>query len=144
MGVGINTGMMNVGNMGSRYRVSYTVIGDAVNLGSRLQTLTRTYHVPTVVGEETMQSVEEVVFRELDTVTVRGKRKQSRIYQPLCMKSDLSPDLSDRLSAHKEALDNYYAGNYTKARSQFESLLSLSGEDPYYAHMIETIARKAG
>lgn len=142
MGVGINTGMMNVGNMGSRYRVSYTVIGDAVNLGSRLQTLTRTYHVPTVVGEETMQNVDDVVFRELDTVTVRGKRNQSRVYQPVCMKNELSTELRDRLSAHKEALENYYSGDYTSARSQFESLLRLSGEDQYYAHMIETIAKK--
>ena len=142
MGVGINSGMMNVGNMGSKYRVSYTVIGDAVNLGSRLQTLTRTYQVPTVVGEETAQNADDVVFRELDTVTVRGKRRQTRIYQPLCMTSELNPDLEQRLAAHKEALDSYYAGDFPGARARFQDLQEMSGNDPYYERMIEIIRSK--
>lgn len=144
MGVGINTGLMNVGNMGSKYRVSYTVIGDAVNLGSRLQTLTRTYHVPTVVGEETAQNIYDVIFRELDTVTVRGKRKQTKVYQPVCMKGDLNDALRDRLAAHKEALESYYAGDYAAARQLFEDLYRSSGEDPYYARMIDTISKQTG
>lgn len=142
MGVGINTGMMNVGNMGSKYRVSYTVIGDAVNLGSRLQTLTRSYHVPTIVGEETAQNIDDMVFRELDTVTVRGKRKQSRIYQPVCLKSDMDEGLRGRLTAHKEALESYYAGNYTAARKQFAELQDTATQDLYYPHMIEVMSKK--
>jgi adenylate cyclase len=142
MGVGINTGLMNVGNMGSKYRVSYTVIGDAVNLGSRLQTLTRTYQVPTVVGEETMQNINDVSFRELDTVTVRGKRKQTKVYQPVCMKSDLNDEMRDMLAAHKEALESYYAGDYAAARRLFEDLYRSSREDPYYTRMIDTISKQ--
>jgi adenylate cyclase len=142
MGVGINTGMMNVGNMGSKYRISYTVIGDAVNLGSRLQTLTRTYQVPTIVGEETAQNIDDVVFRELDTVTVRGKRKQSRIYQPVCLKSDLDEALKDRLAAHRQALESYYDGDYSAARKQFAALQASAAQDLYYGRMIETMAKK--
>lgn len=142
MGVGINTGMMNVGNMGSKYRVSYTVIGDAVNLGSRLQTLTRSYHAPTIVGEETVQNIDDVVFRELDTVTVRGKRKETRIYQPLCMRDDLSRELSERLVIHGEALDSYYTGNYAAAHKQFTQLQTLAPDDLYYPHMLEVISKK--
>lgn len=142
MGVGINSGMMNVGNMGSKYRVSYTVIGDAVNLGSRLQTLTRSYHVPTVVGEGTVNNIDDVIFRELDTVTVRGKRKQTRIYHPLCMRDELSKEISERLSFHQTALESYYTGDYTVALKQFTELQASAPDDLYYSHMIEVISKK--
>ena len=142
MGVGINTGMMNVGNMGSKFRVSYTVIGDAVNLGSRLQTLTRNYHVPTIVGEETVQNIDDIIFRELDTVTVRGKRKQTRIYQPLCMEKELTEETGERLALHKAALECYYAGDDTAAHKLFTDLQASVPDDAYYPHMIQVISKK--
>jgi class 3 adenylate cyclase len=66
IGVGVNTGRMSVGNMGSDVRVAYTVMGDAVNLASRLEGLTKHYGVDMIVGEGTRSAVPDILFRELD------------------------------------------------------------------------------
>ena len=79
MGVGINTGVASVGNMGSRYRMSYTAVGDTVNLASRLQELTRVFATRIVVGEGTRLAFPGVTYRELGLVKVRGKHTLVRI-----------------------------------------------------------------
>jgi class 3 adenylate cyclase len=78
IGVGVNSGVMRVGNMGSQIRRAYTVMGDPVNLGSRLEGITKEYGADIIVGEGTKDAVPEVVFRELDRVRVKGKDGQSR------------------------------------------------------------------
>ncbi len=140
IGVGVNSGNVVVGNMGSEMRVAYTVMGDAVNLASRLQGLTRHYGVPMVVGERTRSLATDIVFRELDRVTVKGKDQPVTIYEPMGQQDDVDAAQLDGLELWTQFLRFYRSGDWDKAELQ---LLNLQKREPslrLYQLFLERIA----
>ncbi len=131
LGIGISTGTMAVGNMGSEYRMAYTVVGDTVNLGARLEQLTRVYGNDIIVSQATTEAVSDIAFQELDLVRVKGRDHVSRIYEPVALYDELDDHDRHRLELHARALKHYYCQEWPEARALLAEL-SISGDRPEY------------
>ncbi len=125
MGFGLNTGNMVVGNMGSSFRMAYTVMGDSVNLCSRIEGLTKHYGVDIIVSEFLKAQVPDMIYRELDIVRVKGKDEAVAIFEPLGKTGQVTSATLHALGLYEQALKSYRSQDWDAAAKQFKALDKL-------------------
>ncbi|MFH1416004.1 MAG: adenylate/guanylate cyclase domain-containing protein [Elusimicrobiota bacterium] len=130
MRIGINTGNMIVGNMGSNTRMDYTVMGDSVNLGARLESANKEYGTRLMISEFTKAHVEnEVELRELDALKVKGKTKPVHVYELMALKGELPEEKQKAIRLFKQGILLYKGRKWDESIIMFNSVLKVIPDD---------------
>jgi len=132
VGIGVSTGLATVGPLGSDIRMDYTVVGDTVNIAQRLEEQTRKYHVPIIVSGKTASALPDMLFRELDTVVVKGRKQSVTMLEPIGESVHADIDTKKYLTLHRQAMEASKAGDWSKATAMFTRLRDEWGPEDMY------------
>ena len=127
IGIGINYGYVTIGNIGTDKKMDYTIIGDMVNLASRLEGLTKIYREPIIISASVYQKIQDQMpCRTIDKVVVKGKSAGSNIYT---VRRGMTPKEIDAWCIHEEAIEHYYKRDFSLAMDKFAAVHKLMRQD---------------